>query len=365
MREVARGERDPRRRRPVRETRTSETQQPPLRGRKDVGDQHGDHPARQPAEAEPGEQTRHRPAASERHEDGGGLGKQSRRDLLRQLEAGVQEAERAEPRRATGGNHRGGIAAQPSAGEQHEPLAHGAGRARCEMQLCAERMQRAQTVLDVRGDGLRHEHQRRREAGSAGRDRGRDAVVRPDAAEGEHPPPATGHRRAQQQLELARLVAAVEDAGAIVALDPRGRDARRPSESLERFHRGGQRGQRQARDVAQMRQPAGERLERRDRLEGQGRGRARVQAGPLSLADARRSIQPPSPRRATYRDVPSWRTACRDRCRDRDTRVRDARAQRASSSLSTAYYLRRVFSRTSATRVLGERSPRAGRVEFS
>jgi hypothetical protein len=65
-------------------------------------------------------------------------------------------------------------------------------------------------MAHVIGHRLREERQHRAQPGIACADRGRQTVMRADTAEGDHATPAARLRRAEQPLELARLVAAVE-----------------------------------------------------------------------------------------------------------------------------------------------------------
>src|SRR4029450_2542256 len=85
--------------------------------------------------------------------------------------------------------------------------------------------QEAQPSPHVRRDGLGNEDQCGGESAGSPAGGGRQAVMRPDAAERDHAAPAARPRRAQEQLELAGLVTTVDRATEIVALDPRRRDA--------------------------------------------------------------------------------------------------------------------------------------------
>ena len=88
------------------------------------------------------------------------------------------------------------------------------------MQLGADRLIEQQAVAHVVRDRLRQQHEHGAQPGVAGADRRRQAVMRADAAEGDHAAPSALPGRAEQELELARLVAAVQRAAAVVALDP-------------------------------------------------------------------------------------------------------------------------------------------------
>src|SRR5262249_51750355 len=113
----------------AREACARHAQQPPGGRWQDVRDEDRDHTTAETAGAKTGEQSRYRSAAAQGHEDRRRLGQQPVADLLRQLEAGVHVAERAQHRAAARRNDLRRVRPQPSAREDAERPADGVDHA--------------------------------------------------------------------------------------------------------------------------------------------------------------------------------------------------------------------------------------------
>ena len=140
-----------------------------------------------------------------------GSGSAPARDLLGELERGVDVADGAERRRAAGRDDRQRPAAQQrarAAGAAPWRRRRRPTSARCSSAPAAWSSSRQCRTWSVTGCGSSTSIVA--QPGVARADRGRQAVMRADAAEGDHAAAAARARRAEQPLELARLVAAVE-----------------------------------------------------------------------------------------------------------------------------------------------------------
>ena len=161
--------------------------------------------------------------------------------LGQQLEAGCDVAERPDRRRAADRDHERALAARAQAGRDPREFGLEVGAALDEMQPSTpeaiEQDVAAPLIVGVVAGDPALEDQRAAEPVAGGRGRGLAAVVRLHPARGDQDVGALLDRLAEQELELAGLVAAEREAGRVVALDQDVRAAeprRQPGQRLER-----------------------------------------------------------------------------------------------------------------------------------
>ena len=188
------------------------------------GDRDADHARAQARALEAHREARRRSARSHRDEHHVRLGGLAGADLVDDLLRRIDEAERAERARSTEPDEV--RVALPPRREQRRCERPGRRHGRVETVGKRDAQVRA-GVCRVR---LRHEDGLDLEAVELAEHRGRHDLVAPHGADGEELRPPCVTRGAEQQLELAHLVSAVDRAGEVVPLDPEHAAAR---------HRGG------------------------------------------------------------------------------------------------------------------------------
>ena len=140
--------------------------------------------------------------------------------LGRQLDAGADETETADRRRATAGDHIQGLAGGPGPGHQ-VPAGRGGRRLTLAMNETGAGVQTGQQVPpDVGGVGLASEQRVTAQTTAAGGECRGQGVIRARDTEGDDAARTAGPRFRQQELKLPDLVAAVELARAVVSFDP-------------------------------------------------------------------------------------------------------------------------------------------------
>ncbi|MBZ0253337.1 MAG: DUF2760 domain-containing protein, partial [Candidatus Methylomirabilis sp.] len=155
-------------------------------------------------------------------------------DLVAELEGGLDEAERPDGRGAAGRNEvrRPPLGAHPP---QLEDRANRAGdHVRRVDHLRAVVMEQQKVPLHVVRDGLAHQDDPRRQPHAPGVQERGEPVVRAEIAAGQQRARALGQRVAEDPLQLARLVAAVDGRGAVVALHPQVVPEARQAQRLQR-----------------------------------------------------------------------------------------------------------------------------------